>query len=29
MSAEELYISCGCIWQGDDRVRACSAHDRK
>jgi hypothetical protein len=27
-SEEPLYISCGCIWQGNVRIEQCSAHSR-
>lgn len=22
------YVSCGCIWRGEDRTRVCPAHNR-
>lgn len=22
------YVSCGCIWEGDDRTRVCPARNR-
>jgi hypothetical protein len=24
-----LHISCGCIWDGDTRLRACPAHNHR